>query len=254
MPTIGFPLLLIPIAIYNIMVFLMPGVAFTAPVVTLHLLSGAAWPISVGDILVALGIFLMLFEFARASRPGAKYAMDHLLSLLVLGGAAAEFLWLAPFGTSTFCLLVILTAVDFLGGLTLAVRHRRAVRAARRPQNEEEAYQEKNVEPVSTAPAQSAPQEPALINPHMEMVTPDVDSAPEPRAPQIETPKVTSEDQIPDPEPPPRKPARAISEWNVADLVRDTEAAPANPAAAAPETKSTANAPVIPLKDGTNTG
>ena len=34
LPTmIGFPLLLIPFAIYNIFVFLMPGVAFTAPIV-----------------------------------------------------------------------------------------------------------------------------------------------------------------------------------------------------------------------------
>jgi hypothetical protein len=252
MPTIGFPLLLIPIAIYNIVVFLMPGVVFTAPVVTLHLLSGAAWPISMGDILVALGIFLMLFEFARASRPGAKYAMDHLLSLAVLGGAGAEFLWLAPFGTSTFCLLVILTAVDFFGGLTLAVRHRKAVRAARRQdayRETDKSEQERPIEPVSTAPSQPQPVEPGLTHPHMEVVTPVVDSAPEPVAPQIETPKAVSVDQIPDPEPPPRKPVRAISEWNVADLVRDTEAAPAKPAAAGPETESTARSPVVPLRD-----
>ena len=30
---VGFPLLLIPLAIYNIIVFLMPGVSFTDPLV-----------------------------------------------------------------------------------------------------------------------------------------------------------------------------------------------------------------------------
>ena len=40
---VGFPLLLIPLAIYNIIVFLMPGVSFTDPLVKLTLMSGAEW-------------------------------------------------------------------------------------------------------------------------------------------------------------------------------------------------------------------
>ena len=35
---VGFPLLLIPLAIYNIIVFLMPGVSFTDPLVKLTLM------------------------------------------------------------------------------------------------------------------------------------------------------------------------------------------------------------------------
>ena len=38
---VGFPLLLIPLAIYNIIVFLMPGVSLAEPVVKLTLMSGA---------------------------------------------------------------------------------------------------------------------------------------------------------------------------------------------------------------------
>src|SRR5207253_6041739 len=44
MSMIGFPLLLIPLAICNIIVFLMPGVAFATPLFTLILMSGVAWP------------------------------------------------------------------------------------------------------------------------------------------------------------------------------------------------------------------
>ena len=88
MPTIGFPLLLIPIAIYNIVVFLMPGAALTAPLFTVPLLSGVVLGVSFNDLILTLGILLLLFEFARASKPGSKYAMDHILSLVVLGAAA----------------------------------------------------------------------------------------------------------------------------------------------------------------------
>ena len=41
MSMVGFPLLLIPLAIYNIIVFLMPGVSLAEPLVTLPLMSGA---------------------------------------------------------------------------------------------------------------------------------------------------------------------------------------------------------------------
>ena len=81
---VGFPLLLIPLAIYNIIVFLMPGVSFTDPLVKLTLVSGAEWPVTLSDVLLTLGILLLLAEVIKGARPGAKYLTDHLLSLIVL--------------------------------------------------------------------------------------------------------------------------------------------------------------------------
>ncbi len=92
MSMVGFPLLLIPLAIYNIIVFLMPGVSLSEPVVKLTLMSGAEWPLTLSDMLLALGIILLLFEVIKGARPGGKYLTDHLLSLIIFGGAAAEFL------------------------------------------------------------------------------------------------------------------------------------------------------------------
>ena len=86
---VGFPLLLIPLAIYNIIVFLMPGVSFADPLVKLTLMSGAEWPLTLSDILLALGILLLLLEIIKGARPGSKYLTDHLLSLIIFGGAAA---------------------------------------------------------------------------------------------------------------------------------------------------------------------
>jgi hypothetical protein len=122
MSMVGFPLLLIPLAIYNIIVFLMPGVSFTDSLVKLTLMSGAEWPLTLSDVLLALGILLLLSEVIKGARPGAKYLTDHLLSLIVFGAAAAEFVLWPKFGTSTYFLLTLLSLTDFLSGLALRTR------------------------------------------------------------------------------------------------------------------------------------
>ena len=138
---VGFPLLLIPLAIYNIIVFLMPTVSFADPLVKLTLMSGAVWAVTLSDILLALGILMLMFEVIKGARPGAKYLTDHLLSVIVFGAAAAEFLLWSKFGTSTYFLLTLLALVDVLSGIALRARRGTlaapagavAGRAARRP-------------------------------------------------------------------------------------------------------------------------
>ncbi|MFT4275619.1 MAG: hypothetical protein QM576_04595 [Rhodopseudomonas sp.] len=175
MSIIGFPLLLIPVAICNIIVFLMPGLSFDAPLWSLALPSGAAWAIRLGDVVVALGVLLLLPEVMKAARPGAKYLTDHLLSLLVLGGTAAEFVMLPQFANPTVFLLVMLALVDFLSGIALRSRHRKAERAARqvaaRPDQSSSSNAVQPPEPVEDAapalpPAAIAPQpvEPASVS------------------------------------------------------------------------------------------
>jgi hypothetical protein len=127
---VGFPLLLIPLAIYNIIVFLMPGVSLGDSLVKLPLTSGAEWPVTLSDILLALGIVVLLLEVIKGARPGAKYLTDHLLSLIVFGGAVAEFLLWPRFGNSTYFLLTLLALADFLSGLALRTRRGTQVVAA----------------------------------------------------------------------------------------------------------------------------
>jgi hypothetical protein len=121
---VGFPLLLIPLAVFNIIVFLMPGVSLTEPLFRLTLLSKTEWPVTLSDILLALGVVLLLLEVIKGARPGAKYLMDHLLSFIVFGAAAAEFLLWPKFASSTFFLLTLLALVDFLSGIAQRTRRR----------------------------------------------------------------------------------------------------------------------------------
>ena len=127
---VGFPLLLIPLAIYNIIVFLMPGVSLGDTIVTVPLVSGAGWPVTLSDILLALAALMLMFEVIKGARPGAKFLTDHLLSLIVTGAAAAEFVLWKQFATSTFFLLTLLSLVDFLTGIALRARRGTVVAAA----------------------------------------------------------------------------------------------------------------------------
>src|SRR5258708_13827401 len=134
MSMVGFPLLLIPLAIYSIIAFVMPGLSLEEPLVRLKLVSGAEWPITLSDVMLALGILLLLHEVIKGARPGGKYLTDHLLSLLVFGASAAEFVLWPKFGTSTYFLLVLLAMVDFFSGIAFRAQQRGAkAQAAPRP-------------------------------------------------------------------------------------------------------------------------
>ena len=146
MSMVGFPLLLIPLAIYNIIVWLMPGVSFADPLAKLTLVSGAVWQITLGDILLAVSVLLLLLEVMKGARPGAKYLTDHLLSLVVFGAAAAEFVLWPKFGSSTYFLLTLLALVEFLSGVTLHTRRGAPVAASPR-----------TARPVETAAIKPAP-------------------------------------------------------------------------------------------------
>ena len=213
---VGFPLLLIPLAIYNIIVFLMPDVSFTDPLVKLTLMSGAEWTVTLSDVLLALAILLLLAEVIKGARPGAKYLTDHLLSLIVFGAAAAEFVLWPKFGTSTYFLMTALSLVDFISGLALRTR-RRAV-------------------PVVAAAPAPPPKVAAKVEAPVPAPEPEPVPAAAPAAPAVPAATSVAESVLQDhPEPKPVQPAVA------------PEAAPVVPEAASPKTPSLeASSPEIP--------
>jgi hypothetical protein len=191
MSMVGFPLLLIPLAIYNIIAFLMPDVVFDEPLFKLPLMSGVEWQVSLSDILVAVGIFLLMFEVIKGARPGAKYLTDHLLSLIVFGAAAAEFVLWPKFGTSTYFLLTALSLVDFLSGLSLRTR-RGAVAApavSARSARKSEPKAEPRPEPASppSIPAAASVTETVLLE-HPEPAPAQPAAAPHAASPEVPSP------------------------------------------------------------------
>jgi hypothetical protein len=122
---LGFPLLLIPFAIYNMIAFLTPGASWDAPVTTVDMMSGQDWVLTWEDILIAFSIFLLWIEIIKSTRLGMRQVMDHILAIALFIAMLAEFLLVQKAGTSTFFLLMTIGLVDVLAGLVMSARKSR---------------------------------------------------------------------------------------------------------------------------------
>ncbi len=118
---VGFPLLLIPLAIYNIIAFLF-GTGFSDTLFTVRMMSQADLNVSVGDLLIIFSILLLFVEVLKATRFGTKAIMDHILSFIVFVVALAEFIMVQQAATSTFLLLLVICFVDVVGGFSISIR------------------------------------------------------------------------------------------------------------------------------------
>ena len=119
---LGFPLLLVPFAIYNMIAFLTPGVSWTSPVTTVQMMSGQDWVLTWQDILLAFAIFLLWIELIKSTPAGSRSIMDHVLSMALFIAMLVEFLLVQRAATSTFFLLMAIALVDVLAGFTVGMR------------------------------------------------------------------------------------------------------------------------------------
>ena len=119
---IGFPLLVVPFAIYNMIAFLTPDLSWTGHVVSFQLISGREWTVTPEDILLAFSILLLSVEIMKATRMSSRALIDHVLSLLVFIAMLVEFLLVRQAGTSTFFILMVISLVDVMAGFIVTVR------------------------------------------------------------------------------------------------------------------------------------
>lgn len=118
---VGFPLLLIPFAIYGIIAFLL-NLGFGDTVFSIPMMSGATLGVTTGDLLVILSILLLFVEILKATRFGVKSIVDHMLSFVVFVGALIAFLMWSKAASSTFLLLLVICAIDVIGGFSISIR------------------------------------------------------------------------------------------------------------------------------------
>ena len=118
---VGFPLLLIPLAIYNMIAFLF-NLGFSDTVFSIPMMSGATLGVTTGDLLIILSIVLLFIEILKATRFGVKSIVDHMLSFVVFVGALIEFMMVQKAATSTFLLFLVICAIDVVGGFSISIR------------------------------------------------------------------------------------------------------------------------------------
>ncbi|MBM3530140.1 MAG: hypothetical protein FJX62_18815 [Alphaproteobacteria bacterium] len=119
---IGFPLLVVPFAIYNMIAFLTPGVNWTDTITSFTLVSGGSWSITTSDIIITIAVLLLPLEIFKATKIGVRSMVDHILSLALFIVMLLEFLLVRQAGTSTFFILMMLSIVDVLGGFIVTLR------------------------------------------------------------------------------------------------------------------------------------
>ena len=119
---IGFPLLVIPFAIYNMIAFLTPGLGWTSDVASIRLISGQDWTVTPEDVLLGFSILLLGIEVIKATRMGLRGIVDHILSMVLFIAMLVEFLLVARAGTSTFFILMVISLVDVMAGFIITAR------------------------------------------------------------------------------------------------------------------------------------
>ena len=118
---VGFPLLLIPFAVYNIIAFLF-GTGFSDTLFTIPMMSKATLNVTTSDLLLIISIFLLFVEIVKSTRVGTRSIVDHILSLILFIVMLGEFMIVPRAATSTFLLLVVIAFVDVIGGFSVSLR------------------------------------------------------------------------------------------------------------------------------------
>ncbi len=116
------PLLIIPLAIFNIFAFLTPTLDWDHPLTTVSMLSGAEWTVSMAEVFIAISLFFLFFEIVKSTRITSRSIIDHMLSMLVFVVGLAEFLLVRQAGNSVFAILLCIMLLDVVAGFSVSVR------------------------------------------------------------------------------------------------------------------------------------
>jgi hypothetical protein len=117
----AFPLLALPVALYNVLMLTGGGAGqrLTAPIAHLRLASKADWTISLSDLILAGSLVILFAELLRSAGERNAAIINHGLSLMLFVLCLIEFLLLPTFATSTFFLLGLMVLLDAVAGFTM---------------------------------------------------------------------------------------------------------------------------------------
>lgn len=136
-----FPLLVIPVALYNLLALGFGGAvetvnaqgelvrATSAPILQLlngpfmHLpmISGVDWMLTKGDAILLLAIVFLFLEILKSTSTGTSTIVNHAISMMLFIVCLIQFLLLPNFATSTFFILMSMALLDVLAGVVVTI-------------------------------------------------------------------------------------------------------------------------------------
>jgi hypothetical protein len=132
----AFPLLVLPVALYNLLMLTLgggftgagAGARLSTPLVNLHMVSRAVWPVSLSDILLTGSLLILFAELLKSAGSRRIAILNQFLSGLLFVVCLIEFLLFPAFATSTFFLISLMVLLDVTAGfiVTLVASRREA--------------------------------------------------------------------------------------------------------------------------------
>lgn len=131
-----FPLLAVPVIIYNLIAlggpaeFVNPVTGNTvAPLLaqldgvmfSIDMIASVTWELTGGDVLIVLSIALLFMEILKSTSTGTATIMNHAVSMILFIVCLVEFLLMANFATSVFFIIMVMTLLDVLAGVVVTI-------------------------------------------------------------------------------------------------------------------------------------
>lgn len=133
------PLLLLPVAAYNLLVVTLGGFAspdvdagLTAALFETPTASGGHWPVSLADLLLAASLVILFVELIKPTHDRQAALVNHIASIVLFALCLIEMLAVPAFATSTFFLITLMVLLDVLAGFILGAATRRQEPRTRR--------------------------------------------------------------------------------------------------------------------------
>ncbi len=125
----AFPLLALPVLLYNLVLLSMKGglnatdvaAQLAQPLFTIHMTSGGAWPVNLGDLFLAAALIVMFIELLKSTNSRNVAIVNHSLSMILFVVCLVEFLLLKGFSTSVFFLITTMVLLDVLAGFIVTI-------------------------------------------------------------------------------------------------------------------------------------
>jgi len=131
-----FPLILVPVLIYNIWAFGATAAGttpedlrnvmeatkwFSVPMASQEDGRAVQWIVTGGDMLILLSLVLLFIELLKSTSTGTAAIFNHALSMLVFIICLVEFLLHPAFATTVFFLILVMSLLDVLAGVVVTI-------------------------------------------------------------------------------------------------------------------------------------
>jgi hypothetical protein len=119
------PLLIVPFVLYNLGLLGIFGggdYPWAIQMFSIRMMSGGVFSMTLGDLIVLIGLLLFFVEILKSTRTTSASIMDHLLSTFVFVAFLVEFLLVKGAAHSVFFILMVIALVDVLAGFSVSMR------------------------------------------------------------------------------------------------------------------------------------